>query len=153
MSDLRRWPVDRAGVIVVRDGQLALIRRERDGLRYFVIPGGGIESNETPEEAARREGREELGVDLLLGPLRVRIDHRTRGVIQRQWYFQATTDVDAIAVTGPELTHGAERGTYTAVWLPLDDLDPARVYPEAVARLLVKHLGHWPEGVIEIDET
>lgn len=153
MSVLRRWPVDRAGVIVVRDERLALIRRERDGLRYFVIPGGGIESNETPEEAARREGREELGVDLLLGPLRVLIDHRTRGVIQRQWYFQATTDVDAISVTGPELTHGPERGTYTAVWLPLDDLDPARVHPEAVSRLLLNHRDHWPEGVIEINEA
>jgi len=31
--------------------------------RYFAIPGGGLEENETPEDAVYREIQEELGID------------------------------------------------------------------------------------------
>lgn len=39
-----------------------MVRHVHDGRDYWTLPGGGIEQNETPEEAAEREVLEETGV-------------------------------------------------------------------------------------------
>lgn len=47
------------------DGRIALVRNERaDG---WILPGGEVERGETPHEAARREVREETGLDAVVG--------------------------------------------------------------------------------------
>jgi 8-oxo-dGTP diphosphatase len=56
--------------VVVRDGRLLVIRRSRSVVAPLVycFPGGGIEGDETEEEALIREFREEIGV--IIRPLR-----------------------------------------------------------------------------------
>jgi len=56
----------RARIVLVDHGKLALIKRVRDGRTYYLFPGGGVEEGETPQDAARREAFEELGVEVEL---------------------------------------------------------------------------------------
>ena len=49
-----------AGALIVKDGRLLLQRRSDNGL--WGLPGGLLELDETYEEAARREIREETGL-------------------------------------------------------------------------------------------
>ena len=145
--------IERAGVLIIRSGRLALIERHWQGRRYWVIPGGGVEPGESVADAARREAEEELGVPVELGTLRVCIDHREEdGSIQRQWYFDATVRADDIRVIGPE-KKSPHRGTYSAVWIGLDELDVGAIHPSAVAQLAVQYHGEWPATLIEINET
>jgi ADP-ribose pyrophosphatase YjhB (NUDIX family) len=51
-----------AGVVVRRDGELLLICDE-EAPDAWTVPGGNLRSNETFEAAARRELREETGLD------------------------------------------------------------------------------------------
>lgn len=54
----------RAGVLIVRDGNVLLVRQYRlliNGLSYE-IPGGKVDDGETPETAAARECLEETGL-------------------------------------------------------------------------------------------
>lgn len=54
-----------AGVLICREQEVILIRRGGDpGRGLWDIPGGFLEPGETPPVAARREIREELGVEL-----------------------------------------------------------------------------------------
>ena len=145
--------IERAGVIIIRGSRLALIERLWQGRRYWVIPGGGVEPGETVADAAQREAEEELGLPVELGTLRVCIDHRDEnGAIKRQWYFDATVSADDIRLVGPE-TKGAKRGTYSAVWIRLDELKVGAIHPSAVAQLVAKYHGVWPDAIINIDET
>jgi len=51
-----------ATVYVVEAGAVAL--HEHDGLGMWLPPGGHVERDELPHEAARREVREELGIEV-----------------------------------------------------------------------------------------
>ncbi|MEY2470911.1 MAG: 8-oxo-dGTP diphosphatase [Actinomycetota bacterium] len=145
---------ERAGVVIVRHGRLALIERRRADQHYFAVPGGSVEKGETVAHAAHREAEEELGVAVVLGELRVSINHREEdGTFQQQWYFDASVDSDDIVVAGPELLNPASKGTYEAVWVPLDELAGKRVLPQAVADLVAANGGVWGHGLIEIDEA
>lgn len=55
-----------AGGVVVRDGEIVAIvptRRAADGSRVLALPKGHVDPGETPVQAARREIREETGID------------------------------------------------------------------------------------------
>jgi 8-oxo-dGTP diphosphatase len=77
LESLRPWAVDGTGVtaavrVLDSDGRIALVRnRWTDG---WFLPGGAVEPGETPREAARRELREETGLDGTLGEQLVVLD-------------------------------------------------------------------------------
>ena len=57
--------VSAAGILLRGDGQALFIRRGHEpGLGRLAFVGGFVDAGETPEEALRREVREEVGVEL-----------------------------------------------------------------------------------------
>lgn len=56
-----RWPVSVKGVVLDEDGRVLLGRNDRD---EWELLGGRLESGESPDEAVRREIREEAGLDV-----------------------------------------------------------------------------------------
>ena len=55
--------------IVIKDKNILLIKRIKKERTYYVIPGGGLEKNETLEEGVIREVKEELGITVSVGNL------------------------------------------------------------------------------------
>jgi 8-oxo-dGTP diphosphatase len=107
----------------------------RDGRTYFVFPGGGIGSGETPADAAVREAREELGVRVVLGP-RLLIEE-FHG--QTAHYFSALIVGGQFGKgTGAKLRASGttDRGTYDPVWMELTELPHHDVRPRALATIL-----------------
>ncbi len=51
---------------IVRDDHLLLIRHrmDADGRTYWILPGGGLEPRESPEDCVRREMKEETDLDV-----------------------------------------------------------------------------------------
>lgn len=75
MTDVRTGPPKAyylsAATYVERDGKILLLRRAGgEGTGLWWIPGGAVERDERPEDAARRELMEEAGL-APIGPLRV----------------------------------------------------------------------------------
>ena len=56
-----------AAVAMDRAGHVLLVEDCHEGERHFALPGGSVESGETPREAAAREVAEECGVAAVIG--------------------------------------------------------------------------------------
>ncbi|MEZ4621647.1 MAG: NUDIX domain-containing protein [Caldilineaceae bacterium] len=140
----------RATAIMIDENQVVLIERHRDGERYFVFPGGGIEEGENPTEAVQREAMEELGVTVEVGPLVAELTFRGR----RHYYFLATITGGTFGSgSGPEMAgaYPAERGTYRAIWMPIADLQREPVRPQAIAELIQQAQAQgWPAAPQQI---
>jgi ADP-ribose pyrophosphatase YjhB (NUDIX family) len=106
---------------VLRDEtRIALIRRVHDGRTHLGFPGSVIRLDETPADAARRGAREELGVDVVLGP-RLLIEELAG---ETTHYFSALVVRDD------------DGGEQDPVWLELVDLPHYDVRPRALAAIL-----------------
>lgn len=61
----KRYPKVGVAVIVVRDGKVLIgKRKEAYGQGTWALPGGGLRFGETLEECARREAKEEAGIEV-----------------------------------------------------------------------------------------
>lgn len=142
----------RAAAILIQNDQVALIKRERQGLLYYVFPGGQVEAGETLVEAAAREVTEETGLLVTIGPLRVVVTFGDR----QQYYFAAEVNGGNFgAGSGPELQDSSplENGTYTPVWVPLAELPNLPVRPSCVAEAVVTASRQgWPNAPLELQE-
>ena len=77
-------PHTRGVKCVVREGDAVLFVRHAYGDRgCWELPGGGIKRGEEPRDAAAREAREELGLDLA--------DWRALGSVEARGYGKRTT--------------------------------------------------------------
>ena len=68
MTSANDTPIVGVGVVVVEDGAILLVQRGSDpGRGLWAVPGGKVRRGEPMKEAARREVREETGLDVEIG--------------------------------------------------------------------------------------
>jgi 8-oxo-dGTP diphosphatase len=64
MSDAKLWPRIGVSACVWRDGKVLLVERGKEPWKgKWSLPGGSLEFGETVREAARRELKEETGIE------------------------------------------------------------------------------------------
>jgi 8-oxo-dGTP diphosphatase len=76
----------RVAALAVRGEEILLARHIKDGLTSYLLPGGGLDDDETAHDALARELREEASVDGVIGDLRYVVEvlapDRSRHLIQ-----------------------------------------------------------------------
>ncbi|HTY39582.1 MAG TPA: NUDIX domain-containing protein, partial [Candidatus Paceibacterota bacterium] len=108
----------RAAALIVRHGHALLLRRVKNGEEYYVIPGGGIEEGETPEEAAIREVKEEVSLDVKLHKYLFRTEYSGR----EGHHFLALKFNGEPILGGEELEQMTDADQTYITWMPLLDL-------------------------------
>ena len=116
------------GVIVWARDRVLLIRRAQPPRQgQWSLPGGAQKLGETVAEAARREVREEAGIEIELGPLVAIVDlieHDDAGGVR---YHYTLLDYRAEAKT-TELAPGSDAAD--ARWFAPDELAPLGLWRE-----------------------
>lgn len=64
MSNNKKEPRIRIGVVIVQGDNLLLVRHKKQEKTYWLLPGGGLEYGETITDCAKREVMEETGISV-----------------------------------------------------------------------------------------
>lgn len=119
---------NRGAVVIIDGGKILLIKRVKKHEEYFVFPGGGIETGETPEEAAIREAKEELGVTVQIKDCLSIIDFNGK-----QFYFHAEIMEGRIGEGNAAEFQAPGRGTYEPVWISIEEFPLKDIRPQEAA--------------------
>ena len=119
---------NRAGGILIENGKVLLIHRIKDNDEYYVFPGGGIETNETIEQATKRELLEEAEIKVELIEKNPRYILKNESGIQ---YFSLVKRVKGIIGTGkgPEFTDKSyeKHGKYIVEMISIKDIANGKI--------------------------
>ena len=128
----------RAAGILIKDGQILLVRHEKEGKSYWLIPGGGVDYGESVEKALVREFQEEVGLNIQVGKLVLVHDsippNRHRQVLNL--YFLVTTDKFELKVTPDAVLRDA-------AFYPLVDFPDMPVNPDVKKEIMEGIVDHW----------
>jgi 8-oxo-dGTP diphosphatase len=106
----------RVGALLRRGDEILLIHRFRDGSEYWVLPGGGVEGEETLEEALLREVLEETSLAVSEFKLLGEHDREDGG---KHIFYEIVADGDPV-LGGPEKDGMDENNVYILEWVNKD---------------------------------
>lgn len=139
----------RSAAIIVHDGHALLMHRHNHGREYYAFIGGGVEPNETPEQAVVREVREETSLDVTVQQL-VYVAHRNNGEVH---YFYLCQYHGGEPVVQTETSEYAENAigdnTHQPTWVEKSAIAGLTLYPEVIKQ----HFMHdwqrraWPQAL------
>ena len=112
---------NRSMALVVRDNAILMIQTFRRNSYIWELPGGGIEPEETAEEAAIRELKEECGLAGVINrPLNT--IHCKDGSTEYVFLVDVSGEQEAIVGIDPEVSDGEEQSIKKVGWKKLDEL-------------------------------
>ncbi|MBU3941563.1 MAG: NUDIX domain-containing protein [Nanoarchaeota archaeon] len=126
---------NRAAVIIIDKDKVLLLHRIKKGKDYYVIPGGTIEEDEKPEEAAVREIKEETNFDIELGEVFCRVND----FMHNGTYFLAKKFSGELRLGGPELQRVNDNNQYHLEWVHKKDLQKLLLYPKEVKEKIMDY--------------
>ena len=143
---------NRSQAVVCRNGKLLLVEHRMKGRDFFNLPGGGIEEDETPAEAALRELSEEAGVEgHVIRPLAIEYKPDLES---RIFTFLVEIPEDAVPQKGTDPELSEEEQTIVGVsWFSLSEIperDRAYLFGAGLMRIPEFHdeVLKWPDDVI-----
>jgi 8-oxo-dGTP pyrophosphatase MutT (NUDIX family) len=146
----------RAGIVLIKDNKIALIERYRAGSHYYSFPGGGMDEDESPEQAAIREAMEELGIEVAIKQKVADVHLGSKG---QQFYFLVEQISGEFGTgTGKEFEvsnlDNPQKGMYIPIWMPIEELSQhTNIYPAEVAKLTVRAAQEgWPPEPVVVFE-
>lgn len=136
--------------IVVHDGKLLLMKRNKYGQEFYALVGGGIDKGDTPEEALIREVQEVTQLDVANPRL---VMKQSGGAYGEQFIFTAeyVRGEPALSADSEEAqAHAQGENLYEPVWLPVEQLAGVKLLPAELQPLLLQGLANnFSSGLIE----
>jgi len=130
------WDSPRAGVLMVKNGQILLLKRHKFGQNYYIVPGGTVEPGEDIKHAAIRETKEETGlvfnIDESQPPI-VLIEEK-----RREYYYFPQKIGGKPKLGGPEAKSNVPDNSYQLEWINTEDLNSLNLVPQKIKAIIIK---------------
>ncbi len=127
--------------IIVKDNKIAVIKRirEKNGKtrEYYVLPGGGVEQNETLEEAMHREAVEELGIEIKIKGILYKFVNM--GELNHFMLCEFLNGEFGTG-TGPEFTSNeySNRGQYIPMLISREEMKTIDLVPNEIRDMIIR---------------
>jgi 8-oxo-dGTP pyrophosphatase MutT (NUDIX family) len=126
---------ERSSTLIIKNRQILLMHRIKNGSEYYVIPGGGVEVGEELPAAAIREAKEETNLD-------VKLDCKLWEFIndydsRSHHVFLSTQFAGDVKLGGPEAEKNCETNQYLLEWHDLDEITNLLLYPETIKQKII----------------
>jgi ADP-ribose pyrophosphatase YjhB (NUDIX family) len=132
-------PVVGVGAVIVRDARALIVRRAHEPRKgEWSLPGGMLHLGESLSEAARREVREETGLEIELGPIIETFDRIHRDEAGRIRYHFVIVDFVCWSARGDAV---AGSDAEAVAWVTADEIDNYGVNAHAKA-VIVRGLAY-----------
>ena len=127
--------------IIIENNKILLIKRTKPDSMYWVIPGGAVENAEADKEALVRECKEELGIDIKINKLLLKINSQkseTKG--QKEFFYLCDIVGGSIGSgQGPEFQQDSTYvGKYKIEWRNIKDLGKIDLKPKEIKDLIYR---------------
>ena len=132
-----------AKALVIRDGRMAAIKIRDAGEEWYIMPGGGMESEETLPEAVCREVMEELGLTVECGELLFVVE----GVHGERFHRVDLVFECRIISEAPEARLHADTNQVGVDWLDIASLNTQPLYPSRLRRQIMNYFEGKPHRV------
>ncbi|MGM9992123.1 MAG: NUDIX domain-containing protein [Candidatus Bruticola sp.] len=131
----------RVAVILCQGSRVLLVEHQKNGRKYWLLPGGGVEFGESLSACAVRELKEETNLDIEVGNLAFIADSiapdNSRHVVHVVFYAREV---------GGQLKVGDEERLYTVKYVDINELNGLLMYPpiseEIIAAIKNKQTYH-----------
>lgn len=133
-------PKKRAVAIIIKNNEILLMHRFKNGQEYFVFPGGGVEKGESVKDAVIREIKEELGLDIKISNLIFKFFNEYN--LRSMNYFYLVKEFTGIPkLGGPEKERMNKNNQYYPQWKSLNQLkELTNLYPEEAKNRVKKFM-------------
>jgi len=127
----------RATILMEKDGLVLMIYRLRDGHEYYTLPGGGVEGDESVEQAALRELKEETSI---MGKIEQKVfdftdSNRREHQILSCIYISGEPQ---LSIDSPENIKKSESNIHKPMWVDQKQIPNLTIWPDGTKQLLIK---------------
>ena len=121
---------ERARAIIVREGRLVSMYREKQGRIYYTFPGGGMEENESEEDCVKREVFEEFGI--IVKPIKKVYTYENK-ISKEHFYLAEWLSGEFGSGKGEEFQENRNNGIYLPKFIKISDIPNLPLMPPEVA--------------------
>ena len=120
----------RARAIIIKDGKLLSMYREREGRVFYTFPGGGLEGDESLEECVKREVYEEFGI--IIKPLKLVFNYENKNSVEH-FFLAEWVSGEFGTGKGEEFQANQTNGVYIPKLIEIKDIPNLPLMPPEVA--------------------
>ena len=131
----------RVAAAIIKNNQILLMHRIKNGRDYFTFPGGGAEPGETLEQTLVREIKEELNLDIMSTKLFFEFLNTE---YQNQEHYYLVEDFSGEPKLGGEEKDRMNKDNqYYPIWKNLREIkDLNNLYPQEAKEKVIELYGH-----------